>query len=185
MTSSSQILAPTFACRLEEWLDYPKEVGPLYATKISPSLGLSFRIAGRLPLWTHGETGNVSARITISVSPEWMESPPSVQVHEQFMRPGLDWHASSDIKLCYVLATEWADTLSQLESHSHSHEYLLSSAVAWCFASIDSLCVRHLIAHRQHLTHWPAQWDYYSHFDKGVQEYISNRNARQRKAGSK
>jgi hypothetical protein len=130
-----------------------------------------FRAEGQLALRTHRECGETSAPVKILVHSEWMQVAPVVFCGADFIRQETDWHIQDDGSLCHVLAEQWRWQLGQWWEQGTDIGQVVDRAAIWCCQNVDSLITRHLHGHRIGLTKWPKQWEQWSHYQQGIDEF--------------
>lgn len=167
----SKMFAATFSGQLLLRLEQPHDSGQTKRKTTSVEF-VKWYASGYWRLKAHGEDGRMKVRIHVYVGEDWMRTPPSVKVFEEFMRNDVDWHRYGDGGLCYVLKEEWRDRLERIFERSKGDvAYTMDYAATWLLAATDSLVTRHLIGHRHKIEKWPDEWLAYSHYDAGVEEY--------------
>lgn len=172
----SKMFAATFSGQVLVRLQQPHESGRFKRKTVNVE-SIEWYVSGYWLLKAHGEDGRVKVRIRVYVGEDWMLNPPAVKVHEEFMRKDIDWHRYSDGGLCYVLKEEWRDRLERIFERSKGDmAYTMDYAATWLLAATDSLVTRHLIGHRHNIGKWPDEWQAYSHYDVGAEEYRRERS---------
>ncbi len=174
----SEQFAPTFAGELMMRLSAPQQFGERELTIAGVKLR-AWWVSGILPLRAHEENCTTSSGVTVVVSSDWLERPPTVIAHESFIRRETDWHAYADGSLCYVLKDEWRDRLAKLMTNNKEDiSCAIDYAATWLLAANDSLVTRHLLGARHGIKKWPAEWFAYAHGEEGVEEYRRAKQAR-------
>jgi hypothetical protein len=130
-------------------------------------------IKGTLPLYQHGEMGETTVGITLTILSDWMQSPPIVATDAPFLRAERDWHVPLKPYICHELDREWKWKLDELWESSTDSNAIIAVSSSWCIRNVDSLITRHLHGHRYGIVKWPKQWGQWSHGDDGVREFVA------------
>lgn len=128
-------------------------------------------IKGTLPLRQHGEMGETTVGIRLTILSDWMRSSPIVATDAPFLRAERDWHVPLKPYICHELDEEWRWKLDELWASSADSSNIIAVSSAWCIRNVDSLITRHLHGHRYGIVKWPKQWGQWSHGDDGVREF--------------
>lgn len=170
MKKQQQWSALNLAALIMQRLEPPHGVGIIRAHRPHcPVVG--YKAHGQWALRAHGERGKVKVAIEFDVSFDWLARPPSVRVKAPFIRKEADWHVNANGTLCNILVDQWEDHFKEAKAGGSSIMELLDFAATWSLASSDSLISRHLIAARESLLKWPSDWEQWSHFQAGRDEY--------------
>lgn len=139
--------------------------GQLRGASVIPVKRRFYRVKGRL------DTNVIFASIEILVP--WFfrdvkQNPPTVLCVESWMRTGAEWHNHLDEGMCWVLHPLWRDAMGW---KGKSNRAIMEQGCAWLINDVRCQINRYFNAHLEGLTSWPAEWDFWSHYGKGVIEY--------------
>jgi len=100
-----------------------------------------------------------------------VENGVTVVTSEAWVRSGDEWHANDDGLLCIDLDARWSHYMMEALS-SCGEDFAVHYAATWCLRSTINLLQRHLLAFREDLERWPAEWNYWDHDkDKAIARF--------------
>lgn len=97
--------------------------------------------------------------------------PPPVWCHEEWIRPGVDWHNLGEAGLCWVLPEEWRDAMNWKGKPVRA---IMEEGRELFLRNTRSLITRHWVANAEDIDEWQDDWEAWSHSGKGREEYVGD-----------
>ena len=142
--------------------------------------GAVLLVNGELSLGENGVRLEAEAKCSIMVTDSWRTKPPKVRCLSRWsqelqrMKHRTEWHFNADGTLCYVLDAEWADTL--LGPGQTAVDEIADIASFFFTRNLRYLLSRQLVAYRNGLARWPAEWEQWPHGLLGRQAYQNQKD---------